>query len=360
MKRNRLALLPAALLLPALQISPLLAAGGPSVTPPQATEIESLLASFAEEGFSGGIAVRRGDAEIHSAEVGFSDRKRTVPVDGDTLFMVASISKYFTAAAILKAAEDGLLSLDDPLSRFLPDFPADKGKLTIRSLLAHDSGMPMAYATDGVVEQEMALRKLSKLPLDLERQGSFRYSNDGYALLAILVEIVHGRPYEVIVREDLLAPARMDRTRFWGETDVSDAAVVAQVIRSFPRRFRRRNYGLLGSSGLLTTASDLVRWQAAVMGGQVLSAASLAELTAKRHDVSIGFSGYGVFLDEDPSYGRRLMARGSEDVGYNAALYHYLDRDLIIAVVTSTGPDQGDLYRNRVEAALAKILLAPR
>jgi len=327
--------------------------------------IEAEIAAAAAQGFSGAVAVQVENEEPLTVVAGHADREGRIPVTSSTLFQVASISKYFAAAATLKLAERGKIALEDSLAKYLAGLPLDHGAIRVRELLGHTSGLANAYAAEGIAERDRALAALGQVPIDPARRGKFGYSNDGYELLAILVEVVAGTPYEQFVHRELLVPAGVSGISYWSETDLTDPHLVAQCLdagRPGPM-LRARNYGVLGSAAVLATPEALIDWQLAVWSGKVLSARWRDEMFAGRSTVSIGSAGYGVFIAPTPGGGRRLLARGYEDWGANAVLSHWPSQGVAIAVVTSSGPPEATGHpgwsRTLTDSIAARVLGRP-
>jgi CubicO group peptidase (beta-lactamase class C family) len=325
-----------------------------------ATELDPVVDAAVDDGFAGGVAIMRAGEIVYSRVAGYTTVGGKTPVTSNTLFHVASISKYFTAVATLYAAEEELIASSDPIKFLLPDSRVAARGTTISELLSHQSGLGSSYVAESEVELGAALEALGTAPFEQEKIGQFRYSNDGYDLLAILLERAYKRPFEAVVKSNVFAPACLDRPLYWGTIDTNDPALVSQPLTELSADFRKRNYGMLGSAGLLITAVDLLVFQYKLASGSILSQASLDELYAPRGDTSIGKATYGAFLSEHPQLGSVISARGFEDWGDNAILNHYRDQDIIIAVVTSRGPaeGEGDAYRNRISAEIEKILIA--
>lgn len=322
--------------------------------------IDPIVDEALADGFAGGVAVMRDGALVYDRVAGFSDARGTVPVTGHTLFHVASISKYVTAVLTLAAIDEGRASLEAPLGSLAPGTRLAGRGTTLLDLLAHRAGLGSSYAAEGETEAARALAALDEQPVDGEAGGSFRYSNDGYDLLAILLERLYDRPYEELAREKLFAPACLDAPSFWGVAPLADPQVVGQPLRPPGRRLRRRNYGMIGSAGLLITAADLARFERAVSSGRLLSPTSRAALIAPRGEMSLGQATLGAFLVDHPELGPTLSARGYEDRGDNAILNHYLDHAVILAVVTSKGPAEetgAPPFRSRLAGAIEQVLV---
>ena len=323
--------------------------------------IDPIVDAALADGFAGGVALMRDGALVYDRVGGSSDARRNVPVTGETLFHVASISKYITATLTLAAAEEGQVGLAAPIAPLVPGTKLAGRGLTFLDLLAHRSGLGSSYAAERKASAAKVLAAIDTQPVDAAAVGRFRYSNDGYDLLAILLERLYGRPYEELVRQKLFRPACLAAPRFWGEVELTDPRRVGQPLRTVGARLRRRNYGMIGSAGLLITASDLARFQDALWNGRVLSRDSLRELLAPRGEMSLGQATPGAFLIDHSELGRVLSARGYEDWGDNAILNHYLDHDIILAVVTSKGPAEGTgaaPFRSRLAKAVEEVLAA--
>ena len=318
--------------------------------------IDAIVEAAESDGFAGQVAVDRSGHEVFPASAGHADGASTVPVDEATRFQVASVTKFLTAVLVLRAAEEELIALDEKLGTYLPESKAPLADATIDQLLSHRSGLGSSYVAERIGDREEALRAILEQPVDETAIGGFRYSNDAYDLLAILLERLHGRPFEEIARAGVLEPAGMTATRFWSEVDTSDPRLVGQPLEPISDELGGRNYGMLGSQGLLTTARELVALRHALDGGRLLDEDSLRELSEPRSEVSIGSAAYGSFLLDDTPLGTAHVALGAESWGDNAILAHYPACRLAVAVVTSRGPDTEDssqLFRARISGEIA-------
>jgi CubicO group peptidase (beta-lactamase class C family) len=326
-----------------------------------AAAIDPIVDAAAADGFAGQVVLMRDGVFVYRRAAGFADNAGAVPVTNDTRFHTASVGKYFTAALTLKALEEGRLRLDQEVAPLFPGVRTVPPGITIADLLSHRSGLGSSYVTEGETEARAAAAAIGAAPYDASRAGSFHYSNDGYDLLGIILETVYGERYEDLLREKLLNRACLNGVAFWGETDLTDAHNVGQPPTGFPERLRHRNYGMLASSGILISATDLARWQQALRHGDVLSAASIELLYAPRGALSIGQAAYGSFLIDHPQLGRVISARGAEDWGDNTYLNDYVDCGFTLAIETSRGPaeDSGKpRYRDSLSQAIEPILAA--
>jgi CubicO group peptidase (beta-lactamase class C family) len=240
------------------------------------------------------LSVMKGGAMLYSAGFGNARLLPKRPVDAHTGFRIASISKQFTATAILLLAEEGKLSLGDPLARFLPDFPRADA-MTLRELLSHTSGLDdylsgrhaemlttaqsHDYTQQGLLEAIKTADPLFRCPPGMK----WVYSNTGFALLGIIVERLSGLPLAAFCRERLFGPAGMTRTAI--DLLNADDPDVCEGHRA--NRGLRDGFGQVwpvsasfagGSGGLRSTSADLCRWHAALMSGKILKPDSLAAM----------------------------------------------------------------------------------
>lgn len=326
--------------------------------PALAAAMDRAIDAAVGDGFAGGVAIMKKGEVAYARVVGFSDSGGTAPVTGKTLFHVASVTKYLTAILVLKSAELGRLSLDDPISIHFPDTEIGASGATIRAILAHRSGLGSSYAAERETDADAAVAAIDAAFAPNPELEAFRYSNDGYDLLAIVIERVFGERFENVARRLVLEPACVSDFGFWGETELSDARKVGQPLKRLNDALVRRNYGMIGSAGFLTTALGLARLESALSTGAILSTASLFELRAPRGEISIGQAAFGSFLMRDATLGPFVSARGFEDWGDNAVVNHYLEADIVVSVTTSKGPreGEGEPFRDRLSRAAAEIL----
>lgn len=330
--------------------------------PSLAAAIDPIIDAAVAEGFAGQIAIARGGAFVYRRNAGSADLAGAVPITDATLFQLSSMTKYFTAVMTLKAVEEGRLGLGDPVRPLLGGATVATPQTTIADLLSHQSGLGSSYAAETAADSGAAVAAIAAEPFDAARAHAFHYSNDGYDLLAVILERLYGQRYEDIARTKIVAPACLDHVGFWGEVDHHDPQVRAQPLTAENDRIQARNYGMIGSAGFLATAADLVSFQHALNAGAVLQPSMLAELRAPRAAASIGQVLFGSFLVDRPGLGRTIGARGAEDWGDNAYLNDYIDCGFTLAIVTSRGPAENSgrpLFRDSITPEIERVL-APR
>jgi CubicO group peptidase (beta-lactamase class C family) len=311
----------------ACAIAPLLLGAGPQ------DPLAGALAREAAAGFSGAVRVSRGETVLVDGAFG---TVRGQAVRPQARFWIASISKQFTAAAVLRCQELGLLRLDDALGDRLPGVPSDKRGITLRQLLTHTSGLGQGYAFEGQADRSTAMARVLAVPLAGPPGSGFRYSNENYAVLVAVVEQATGRPYPEFVREELWRPARLRETGFARD---AGAERVAPAREPAPARQARPSWG--GGEGVYSTTGDLARWVGELRAGKILSPSSLEVLFTGEVPIQEGRAAAGWFTGRTARETATLFTRGNEDFGPNGLVYVYPDRDLLV-VVLSHGGDAPD------------------
>jgi CubicO group peptidase (beta-lactamase class C family) len=188
-----------------------------------AQEIDEYLTAAAEvQKFSGSVLVAKDGEPVLSKGYGMADYELNVPNTPGTIFQIGSITKQFTAAAIMKLVDKGLLSVNDPISKYLQDYPKNTGdSVTIHHLLTHTSGIPDYTHDMSLMERraceistEEVLASFSDKPLDFRPGELFKYSNSGYYLLGLIIEKVSSQSYDAFLRENLFDPLGMLNTGY--------------------------------------------------------------------------------------------------------------------------------------------------
>lgn len=204
------------------------------------SDLHKIAANHVAEGFSGVVLVATGDnAILHEAFGGLAGKSVVV----DDRFWIASTGKQFVSAAMLKLADEGKLTLDDPLSRFFPEAPAEKAAITVRQLLSHSSGYAQSYVAEAFPTREAATPAMLSEPLEGAPGDKFRYSNLNFQLAAAIVEIASGENYREYVAQRLWAPAGLTSTGF---STPETARGVSAILPPPPRASEARHLGRSG------------------------------------------------------------------------------------------------------------------
>lgn len=308
------------------------------------------------------VAVMRGDELVYSKAQGFADLEFAVKADGETMFRIGSVTKQFTAAGILKLAELGKLFVDDPLTAYLPDYPTHGQEITLRHLLTHTSGVHN-YTDLGPDWELIQARELSDaelvalwqdLPLDFPPGERWSYSNSGYYLLGMVIAKVSGQSYADFLRATFFEPLKLTRTRYDsnGEVIVNRAQGYAFEDGKF---WNDRIVGMSqpGAAGaLISTASDLVRWQRALVTGHVVTPESYLEMTAPYMLADGRETGYGMGLQLDTQAGQPCVWHGGGIHGFNSVLMYFPGAELSVGVISNSERLRADALGLELAAAL--------
>jgi CubicO group peptidase (beta-lactamase class C family) len=317
---------------------------------------ERLLSESNVAGFS--VAVARRGTVVFADGYGFADLRGGVPASADTVYGIGSITKQFTAAAMLRLQEQGELTLDDTISTHLPGYPPNGQRITIQQLLSHTSGIPeltarasYGEASEVAVPREAIMREVLSLPLDFVPGTQWRYSNSGYVLAGMIIERVTGISYGTYLTDTLLRRLGLRHTSVCPE-DRSSAPYArgyGQQTGSWTRAIHlgqplwlvpaaRVDLSIASSAGAgCSTVLELLAWTEALRSDAVLSHASYRAMItpASLPDGSTPPYGMGFFLREFGTH-RAIVHGGIIENGFVGMLGDFPDDGLTVAVLANT------------------------
>ena len=305
-------------------------------------------------GFS--IAVVRDDQLVLAKGYGYADLAERVPASADTIYRLASITKQFTAAAILHLAEEGELSLDDPISDYLPDYPASGQRITIRNLLSHTSGLsdvavvPILEESGGVgYTRDRIIDLVASQPLDFEPGTGHSYSNVGYILAGAVIEEVTGTTYADYLKEEVLRPLGLDQTSFCpDEQPTADrwAHGYDPQYGNWPRALRLGrapafidpapiNMEVVSSAGALcSTVTDLARWPGLLRS--FLDPASYGEMSEPAVLADGTKVPYGLGLQIREFGSHPAVSHGGVVTGFISVVADFPEDDVTVAMLVNS------------------------
>ena len=298
-----------------------------------------------EDGFSGVILVARGDHVLLRKAAGYSDRERNIRNTPSTKFPLESVTKQFTATAIMLLVQEGKVTLDDPISKYYLQSPAAWRNVTIKHLLTHSSGIEdywvhrrENYDPDDAARRfkgrDDIYRAVQKDPLGFEPGTGFSYSNAGYSLLALAIERVSGIAYEDFLRQRIFIPLGMRNSGF------GNIPTLKGYVRSYPGgEWRNGAFSGLaviaaGAGGIYSTVDDMLIWSLAQDSNRILSPASRTAMFA-----DYGYN-YGFGVRFSPKFGRKLIWHTGNDgpAGFAAIFDRFPEEQLtVIAMTNNTG-----------------------
>ena len=357
---------------PALVLAALLAAAplGAQVTDRAATVRR--LDSVATAAIAGGrvagmtVAVVRGRDTLLLRGYGKADLEFDVATPPRAVYEIGSLTKQFTAAAILRLQEQGKLSLDDELTTHLPAYPTQGNRVTLRRLLDHTSGIrsyteieEFGTLATRTLPRDSLVAVFAAKPFDFAPGEGLVYNNSAYFLLGLVIERVSGMPYERYVKAELF-----DRAGLRDASYCSASAVVPRRARGYtltPQGMRRAEYidhtWPYAAGSLCMSVEDMVAWTQALHGGRVLGAAAYQELVTPGTLNDGTRVRYAKGVVNDSLNGRPAIFHGGDIPGHATEADHYPDDSLTVVVFINT---QGPVRPTALAEQLARVVLGDR
>jgi CubicO group peptidase (beta-lactamase class C family) len=306
----------------------------------QEAEIERLMGRYQGDVPGASLLVIRDGETLVRRSYGLSDLDSGRRAEPATNYRLASVTKQFTAAAVLLLAEDGRLDIDDKLRRWLPSLPAVADRITLRQLLTHRSGLidyedVMAEDTTVPLRDADVLRLLEGQQATYFEPGSeYRYSNSGYSLLALVVERASGESFQSFLRRRIFLPLGMEHTLAFveGGPAVSDRAYGYSLQGgTWTRTDQSMTSAVLGDGGIYSSIEDLARWDAALYDDRLLSDASrrLAFTAWTRTDEVWVDYGFGWRITGD------MLWHSGETIGFRNVILRYPRQRLLVVLLSN-------------------------
>lgn len=328
-------------------------------TPAEAAKVDQIVAeAMAEVGTpSASVAIVRDGEVVFAKTYGLRQLDPAKPASPDTRYRIGSVSKQFTAAAVLMLADQGKVSLDAPLNRYLPELGPDDRR-TVRQALSHTAGFPdfwatylMPFALTSPTSPDAIIERWGKAVPVFAPGSRWAYSNTGYVVLGRLVERVSGQPLAAFLRGRIFQPLAMTSA----SDAEGDAVGYVRLAAGPPRVGIRPAPGwTFGCGDLSMTAGDLARWDVALLRHRLLSSSAYDAMTTEATLSGGAGTGYGLglFVDRVGEY-RRLRHNGDMP-GYWTENRVYPDHNAAVAVMinSSYGGSPHAVIANGIEAML--------
>lgn len=307
------------------------------------TKIAKNLKGYLEKanayGFSGQVLIAEKDKILLNQAYGFADREKRIPNSLNTVFNIASLTKQFTATAILRLEADGKLKTSDVIGKYLDNVPADKATITIHQLLTHTAGL--SRGQDGKKNsnnRDEVVAKILQALLVAKNGEKFIYSNSGYQLLAAIIEKASGKTFPQYLTENLFKPAGLSNSGFyqdekWSKFSVAQTYNEWSKLPTFTEWNKVWNYG---PGGVISTTSDLFEWFTALSKNKILPKETKEKLF-RQYTSSFDentFYGYGWYLEKQTN-GKTLIFHGGDNQGYHSEFRWYLEDNRIIIILTN-------------------------
>jgi D-alanyl-D-alanine carboxypeptidase len=310
----------------------------------------------------------QGGQVIYSEAFGVSDKEYGTAATSRSVMQIGSLTKQFTAAAILRLAERGALSLDDRIDKYVPEFDARGRTITLRHLLSHRSGITRDWTTaPGIspfvllspVTREQVIAAINAQPFEFTPGSKFSYSNAGYMLAGYAVESITGRSFADFVHSEFALPLGLIDTGVCGTSNLprpAGYAVLPVPAGAAPDvRWTEAVHpsGFNSSGSLCSTAFDLARWSHLLATGRVMLPASYATMTTRP---PAPLAPYGLGLGLQDVLGHPAASHNGAIYGFQSFLIYFPQRDIAVAVVLNAWPTP-TFYSEAIILAVAKAAL---
>ena len=314
-----------------------------------AKQIDAALSPYFKPDAPGGsVLVVKDGKTIFRKGYGMADVGKGIPMDAGAQHRIGSVTKQFTSTAILMLAEEGKLSLDDDITKFLPDYPTNGKKITIEHLLTHTSGI-VSYTGKKTFRDQLAvdltpaamIDTFKNDPLEFEPGAKYAYNNSGYFLLGAIIEKITGMPYAKFVEQRIFVPLGMKDTAYEGhELGKAPRAAGHTVTPSGYAPSKQISMTLPYAAGsIVSTVDDLARWDAAITSGKLLKAASWQKAftsykTSDGKDTNYGYGWHTRTLQGSPA-----INHGGGIPGFSAQVIRLPQEKVYVAVLRNNDKD---------------------
>ena len=301
---------------------------------------------------------------------GYAQLEHQVPATAETVYRLGSITKQFTATGIMQLIEQGKLSLEDEITRFLPDYPIQGHKVTIQHLLTHTSGIKSytglgpkfwdsASRLDLTDDQMLELFKAE--PFDFAPGEKYQYNNSAFYLLGVIIGKVSGLPYPKYLQEKILAPLGLRNTSYCDDAPIiPHRAQGYEVVKGAVVNDAPISMNTPGAAGAMcSTVLDLLAWQRAFNQARLISPASRDRMRteAKLSNGSGTKYGFGIGIGEVE--GHRAFSHGGGINGFSTSLAYFPDDDLAVVVLTNNGGSPAGRMQGLIARAALGLTLPP-
>lgn len=329
----------------ALGATTLCAHAEPGKAPPTAAQIttyaEQLLAdTYPAKGAGAAVLVARGDEVLYRGARGMASIELGVPLSPDQAFRIGSVTKQFAAVGLLKLVEAGKVALDDPLSKYLPEYP-NAAKISVRQLLDHTSGVKsytdVAGVMDGPIRMDLSTAALidsfKDQPADFAPGEGWAYNNSGYVLVGAVIEAASGKSWHAHLNDVLFAPAGLKSTVYGANDALISGMANGYTVRDgrvAPAAFLSMTQPH-AAGALVSTVDDLHRWNRALHGGKLLGEDLYTEMVTPAGKAAPANYGFGIA--RGTLRGRTQLQHGGGIFGFASHLLYVPQGEISVAVL---------------------------
>ena len=318
--------------------------------------------SYAADGPGAAVIIARGGTVLFRGARGASDIGHGPRLSADDVFEIGSMTKQFTAAGVLKLAEAGKLTLDDPLSKYLKNYPGGD-RITLRQLLNHTAGLKDYTEVPGWMDTELGremttaqlVDSFSRQPPEFPPGTDWRYDNSGYVLLGAVIEAVTGDSWHAYLQKVLFKPLHMAHTGYGDDPAFASRRVHGYALsdgRIVPARAMSLSQAS-AAGALVSNVDDLLAWNRALHGGRVLAKADYRDMTTPGGKAIDAHYGFGLF--RETLRGTDMLDHGGSIFGTNSYLLYLPHYKLTVAVLNN---QEGETSRSNDAETVARRLAA--
>jgi len=328
--------------------------------------IDAILATEIDaQGPGAAVAIVKDGSLLYCKGYGLANIEWGMPIAPDTVFALASITKPFTATAILLLEAQGKLHLDDLITAYVTDYPTHGYDITITHLLTHTSGIKSYTSLDGFgvywskrdISHDELIALFKDHPLDFEPGSQFRYNNSGYLLLGRIIEVVSGMSYEAFVRTQIFQALGMMQSYAMGNESIMPHRACGYVkVQTGYQRASYLNMKLLLAAGDLgSTVEDLVRWDSALREYQLLDQATLERMYTPAQLLNGQRTDYGFGWGIADYYGHRVAQHLGGIDGFSAFIARFLDDATTIIILSNLADLDTEKLTRRISSIVLEI-----
>lgn len=308
---------------------------------------DELLTAYTQQNkFSGNVLIAQGDSVLFQKSYGFADREKKIPNSAETEFRVGSLTKMFTSALIFRLIEAGKLQMNDPLSKYLPDFPTGE-TILLKHLLSHTSGIKGSTEGPPPATLGESVSRFKSAGLAFLPGERFEYNNFNYILLSYIAEKITGKPFRDLLKNTVLEKAGMTHSGldYTGRNSAHQARGYLTNPQAEWVPEHSANVAIASGAGALySTVGDLFKWSEAVSAGKVLSDSFFKKAT------TVVKGDYGSGWIVNTVNGRREIGHTGSIEGFIASFMKYPEDDITIIMLSNYGDTNGRQLKSDLTA----------
>lgn len=325
--------------------------------------LDSIFGTFSQSEPGCAVLVAKGDKILYEKGFGSADLELNVDMTPGMVFKLASITKQFTAVAILQLHEQGKISLKDSIQKFIPDYPLHSNPITIENLLTHTSGIPdymqIDYRSQNMERWDFSPRQLidsfKNYPLQFAPGSKYAYSNSGYYLLGYIIEMVSGKKYEDYLQERILNPLGLSHTYF-----DRDGGIIPGRVNGYRREgseFRNADYWspsiAYAAGGLLSNTEDLYKWFRGLLANKLIKKETLEKAFTPFKLSGGSFTNYGYGWQVFSTGRNQSIEHGGHMNGFITSLVYYPEQEIFITLLFNSE----DAPKDEMSTKISELVL---